>query len=95
MLLASHSGGRRAVLSRQLNLRLSPSVRDKLEALAFLRRTTATALAREVVEDFIELHRAEPGLEDALRGLAKHDTAEAAQADVRSLESARRPTVPE
>jgi predicted transcriptional regulator len=83
------------VVSRQLNLRLSPSVRDRLEALAFLRRTTPTALAREVVEDYIERHRTEPGLEDALHGLAQHDASQAAEADVRSLERARRPRQPE
>ncbi len=61
--------------SRQLNLRLTAEEHDRLEALAFLRRTTATAVARAAVETYLEAHAAEPGLTAALDALREHDAA--------------------
>lgn len=71
--------------SRQLNIRLSQVDRDRLEALAFLRRTPASTLARQLVLDYLDLHSGEPGMADALRSLATHDEAEDRTASIRSL----------
>ena len=58
---------------RQLNIRLSPRERDQLEALAFLRRLPASVLARDVLFEYLQQHREDPGLQSVLKGLAEHD----------------------
>jgi predicted transcriptional regulator len=73
------------VIGRQLNIRLSATARDRLEALAFLRRTTASTLARDMVLDYLDRFRDEAGFEEALAALAEHDAGEALQGDVRRL----------
>jgi hypothetical protein len=61
---------------RQLNLRLPPRDRDVLEALAFLRRTPASALAREIVVEYLSRSGSVPGLPEALEALRLHDAEE-------------------
>ena len=71
--------------SRQLNIRLSPADRDNLEALAFVRRRTASVLARDIVLEYLVLHRHESGLERALEALVERDQAKKVGASVREL----------
>ncbi len=59
--------------SRQLNIRLDASSADELEAHAFLRRVPVAALARDVLREFLDRVRDEPGLEGALVARAEHD----------------------
>lgn len=74
--------------SRQLNIRLPPEDRDRLEALAFVRRTYASVLARDIVLDYLERYANEPGVKEALAALAAHDTADAPRRNVRRLDVA-------
>lgn len=71
--------------SRQLNIRLGPADRDRLEALAFVRRSTSAALAREIVLEYVSRHQNEAGVQTALSALAERDSAEAEIAHVRHL----------
>lgn len=71
--------------SRQLNIRLAPNVRDRLEALAFVRRTPASTLARDIVVEYLDLHQAESGLETALAALLERDTRPQRDAKIRDL----------
>lgn len=73
--------------SRQLNIRLDPVDRDRLEALAFVRRSTSSTLAREIVLEYVSRHENEAGVQTALAGLAERDAHEAEAADVRRLEA--------
>lgn len=61
---------------RQLNIRLDAADRDRLEALAYVRRTPAAALAREIVLEYVTAHEDEPGVRSALASLAEHDLAD-------------------
>jgi hypothetical protein len=74
---------------RQLNIRLAPAVRDQLEALAFLRRIPSATLARDIVVEYLELHRHTPGLGAVLAGLSEHDRDESRSADVTQLAQQR------
>lgn len=76
---------------RQLNIRLSAAARDRLEALAFVRRTPSSTLARDILLDYLHRYQDEPGLEAALVALAEHDAAAAREADLARIDmSARR-----
>lgn len=62
---------------------MAAKARDEREALALVRRTTASALARDIVIGYIAQHANEPGLAAlaaALSALGEHDAAEAARA---------------
>lgn len=72
--------------SRQLNIRLDPADRDRLEALAFVRRLTSSTLAREIVLEYVSRHENEAGVQTALAALAEGDSHGAGGADVRSLQ---------
>jgi hypothetical protein len=61
------------VAASQLNLRLAPGSRAALEALAFVRRSTPTALAREIIQGYLAAHTDEAGVRTALSALAEHD----------------------
>jgi len=74
--------------SRQLNIRLSPVARDRLEALAFVRRTQASTLARDVVLEYLELHANESGLEQALDALIERDRDRGRRASITRLRPA-------
>ena len=58
---------------RQLNIRLSLVDRDRLEALAFVRRKQAASLARDIVVQYLAGHTNESGFERTLEALAEHD----------------------
>lgn len=60
---------------RQLNIRLNPADRDKLEALAYVRRQPSATLAREIVLEYVAAHEQEPGVQSALASRAEHDRA--------------------
>jgi predicted transcriptional regulator len=75
---------------RQLNIRLSPAARDRLEALAFLRRVPSSTLARDIVLEYLERFRDEPGLQAALKALIEHDAAGSRTAEVAAIDSRRR-----
>lgn len=79
---------RTVMTSRQLNIRLPSEDRDRLEALAFVRRTHASALARDMVLDYLKRYANEPGAEEAFAALAVHDAADAPQRNVRRLDVA-------
>jgi len=64
--------------SRQLNIRLDPAERDKLEALAFVRRTPSSTLAREIVIEYVAGHQSEAGVQTALAALKERDQADSA-----------------
>lgn len=74
--------------SCQLNIRLSPDARDQLVALAFVRRTHASTLARDIVLDFLDRYANEPGMEETLAGLAAHDTDDRPKRSVHRLDTA-------
>jgi len=74
--------------SRQLNIRLSPQARDQLDALAFVRRTSASTLARDILLDYISRYANEPGVKEALAALAAHDAADRPKRNVRRLDIA-------
>lgn len=74
--------------SRQLNIRLSPDARDQLDALAFVRRTYASTLARDIVLDYLSRYANEPGMKDALAVLAAHDAADPPKRNVLRLDVA-------
>ncbi|GAB2680744.1 hypothetical protein GCM10027070_19010 [Barrientosiimonas humi] len=74
--------------SRQLNIRLSPQARDRLDALAFVRRTAASTLARDIVLDYLHHHGDEPGHDAALRALDAHDNADRTRPSARRLDVA-------
>ena len=76
---------------RQLNIRLSPAARDRLEALAFVRRVPSATLARDIVLDYLDRYRDEPGLQGALAALSEHDLAASVQANLARIDSRRRP----
>lgn len=65
---------------RQLNIRLDPTDRDRLEALAYVRRKQSAALAREIVLEYVAAHEDEPGVKSALTGRAERDRADEADA---------------
>lgn len=71
--------------SRQLNIRLDPLSRDRLEALAFVRRQHASSLARAIVLEYLSVHAHESGLERALQALTDQDRANDARATVHPL----------
>ncbi len=66
---------------RQLNIRLDPADRDRLEALAFVRRKPSAALAREIVLEYVAAHEGEPGMQSALASRAEHDRVDTAEAE--------------
>lgn len=74
--------------SRQLNIRLNPQARDQLDALAFVRRTSASALARDILLDYLSRYANEPGVKEALAALATHDAADRPRRNVRRLDIA-------
>jgi len=74
--------------SRQLNIRLSPDARDQLDALAFVRRTYASTLARDIVLDYLRRYANEPGMKEALAALAAHDAADQPARNVHRLDVA-------
>lgn len=74
--------------SRQLNIRLSPDARDQLDALAFVRRTHASTLARDIVLDYLSRYATEPGVKEALAALAAHDAADQPKRNVHRLDVA-------
>ena len=76
--------------SRQLNLRLPPDERDRLEALAFIRRTNASSLARQIVTEYVKRHETEAGFTDAMRALAAHDRADNDRGSVTPLRPGRK-----
>lgn len=61
--------------TRQLNLRLSDSDRDLLEAVGFVSRAQSAALARDILHEYLQAHRADPGVGLALEALASADAA--------------------
>jgi hypothetical protein len=61
--------------SRQLNLRLSARDRDRLEAHAYVRRTPAGALTREIVAEWLSAHESDPGIATVSAGLVESDAA--------------------
>lgn len=71
--------------SRQLNIRLSTEARDRLEALAFIRRTQASVLARDIILDYLEGHASESGLERALEALLERDQSSNPSSNVRPI----------
>jgi hypothetical protein len=58
---------------RQLNIRLDPAAADELEVHAFLRRQPAANVARDVIMEFLEARRDEPGMETARRARAEYE----------------------
>ena len=81
---------RMGMTSRQLNIRLGEADRDRLEALAFVRRRHASVLAREIVLEYLQLHARESGMEKALRALLERDAAEKRPGDVRPIRRSRK-----
>lgn len=80
--------------SRQLNIRLANHDRDRLEALAYLRRSRASILAREIVLEYLEIHKEESGLEAALIALLERDTNSQEMGAIRHLDlSGRKPRI--
>jgi hypothetical protein len=75
---------------RQLNIRLTPSDRDRLEALAYVRRMSSATLAREIVLEYVAAHEGEPGLQSALASRAEHDRADKAGARAKVTKLSRR-----
>jgi predicted transcriptional regulator len=65
---------------RQLTIRLDAADRDKLEALAYVRRKPSAALAREIVVEYIASHQDERGVQAALASRAEHDEADETEA---------------
>lgn len=68
---------------RQLNIRLDPADRDRLEALAYVRRKPSAALAREIVLAYVTAHESEPGVHCALASRAEHDGVDTAEAEAK------------
>jgi hypothetical protein len=58
---------------QQINVRLSPAERDSLEAHAFLGRTSAGVLAREIVSGWLTTNETAPGHQKALAALRERD----------------------
>ena len=75
---------------RQLNIRLDAADRDRLEALAYVRRTASAALAREIVLEFVAAHEDVPGLQSALASRVAHDHADKAEVTARVTQLRRR-----
>jgi hypothetical protein len=75
--------------SRQLNIRLRPQARDQLDALAFVRRTAASTLARDIVLDYLGRYANEPGVKEAMAAVAAHDAADGYKRNVRRIDIAR------
>lgn len=68
---------------RQLNIRLDPADRDRLEALAFVRRRPSATLAREIVLEYVTAHEGEPGMQSALASRAERDRVDTAEAEAK------------
>jgi hypothetical protein len=59
--------------TRQVNIRLDAIAADELEAHAFLRRLPAASLARDVIMQFLDDKRDEPGMETARRARVEYE----------------------
>jgi hypothetical protein len=57
----------RGALGKTVTVDLEPSLRDVLDALAFLRRTDVEDLASELLEEALEVRAQEPGVRNVLR----------------------------
>lgn len=56
--------------TRQVNIRLPAPDADRLDAFAFIRRSTAGGVARDILTAYLQVHRDEPGLKEAVAALA-------------------------
>lgn len=77
-------------VSRQLNLRLDDQDAETLEALAYVRRTSESLLARVIVIEYLVAHADEPGLKEALAARARRDAAANAVKTGRKLHAVAR-----
>lgn len=75
---------------RQLNIRLDAADRDRLEALAYVRRKPPATLAREIVLEYVAAHEHERGMQSALASRAEHDRAEKAEVAAKVTKLRRR-----
>lgn len=64
-------------MSSQVNIRLDARLCDRLDAIAFVRRSSVGAVARIAIEEFVDAHVSDPGVREALEARAAHDRATA------------------
>ena len=70
---------------RQLNIRVTASELDQLNAHAFIARSTPGAVAREAIEEFLAARAGDPDVRAALEALARRDAKDAVATTVRPI----------